>query len=74
VVDLQRWLELGGPYEVNIPFLSAIRRAHGDKTKAPLRYRRDISGFVTAIKASAIIHLAQRERDDRARIIADLSD
>lgn len=73
-LDFQRWLELCGPYEVQIPFLSVIWRAHGDKTKAPLRYRRDISGFVTAIKASAIIHLAQRERDDRARIIADLRD
>jgi hypothetical protein len=72
--DLQRWLELGGPYEVNIPFLSAIRRAHRESTKAPLRYRRDINNFVTAIKASAIIHSAQRERDDHGWIVADLSD
>ena len=73
-LDFQRWLELGGPYEVNIPFLSAIRRAHGGHTKAPLRYRRDIANFVTAIMASAIIHSAQRKRDAHGRIVADLGD
>ena len=73
-LDVQRWLELGGPYEVHLPFLSAIWRAHGDRTKAPLRYRRDISNFITAVKASAIIHSAQRKRDDHGRIVADLGD
>ena len=73
-LDFQRWLELGGPYEVQIPFLSSIRRAHGDQKKAPLRYRRDIGNFITAIKASAIIHSAQRERDDHGRIVANLGD
>jgi hypothetical protein len=73
-LDFQRWLELGGPYEVHIPFLSAIRRAHGEPTKAPLRYRRDINNFITAVKAAAIIHSAQRRRDDHGRIVADLSD
>jgi hypothetical protein len=27
-VDFQRWLELGGPYDVVIPFLEAIKAAH----------------------------------------------
>src|SRR5208283_2225922 len=31
--DFQRWLELDGPYEVHIPFLSAISRAHGEKAR-----------------------------------------
>jgi hypothetical protein len=64
----------GGPYEVQVPFLSAILREQAPHKKTPLRYRRDISNFVTAIKASAIVHSAQRDRDERGRIVADLAD
>ena len=73
-LDFQRWLELGGPYDVIIPFLSAIRQAHSDQARLPLRYRRDIANFLTAIKTSAIIHSAQRKRDERGRVVADLND
>ena len=74
-VDFQRWLELGGPYEVVIPFLAAIRKAHKQSDrKLPLRYRRDIGSFITAIEASAIVHSAQRQRDADNRIIAELAD
>jgi hypothetical protein len=73
-VDFQRWLEFGSPYEVAIPFLDAIFKAHGDGADLPLRYRRDIANFLTAINASAIIHSAQRERDAKGRIVADIRD
>jgi hypothetical protein len=74
-VDFQRWLELGGPYDVAIPFLEAINRAYGNPVKAPpLRIRRDIAAFRNAIMASAIIHVAQRKRDERGRIVAEMSD
>jgi hypothetical protein len=73
-IDFQRWLELGGPYDVAIPFLSAISAAHDASKKLPLRYRRDLSGFLTAIKASAILHVAQRKRDEHGRVIAELID
>ncbi len=73
-IDFQRWLELGGPYEVAIPFLSAIKAAHNGEEKLPLRYRRDLTGFLNAIKASAILHAAQRKRDVHGRIVAELSD
>ena len=73
-LDFQRWLELGGPYDVIIPYISAVRQAHSDQARVPLRYRRDIANFVTAIKTSAIIHSAQRKRDERGRVVADLND
>ena len=72
-IDFQRWLELDGPYDVVIPFLPAIRAAH-DGSKKPPRYRRDLTGFLTAIKASAIVYVAQRKRDERGRVVAELSD
>jgi hypothetical protein len=72
--DFQRWLELGRPYEVHVPFLSAILRARAPQKKTPLRYRRDISNFITAIKASAIVYSAQRKRDGLCRIVANLGD
>jgi hypothetical protein len=74
-VDFQRWLGLGGPYEVVIPFLTAIRKAHKlMERKLPLRYRRDIGSFITAIEASAIVHSAQRQRDADNQIIAKMDD
>ncbi len=73
-IDYQRWLELGGPYDVVIPFLPAIKAAHDGSRKLPLRYRRDLTGFLNAIKASAIVHAAQRKRDERGRIVAELGD
>jgi hypothetical protein len=73
-LDFQRWLELGGPYDVIIPYISAVRQAHSDEARLPLRYRRDIANFLTAIKTSAIIHSAQRKRDERGRVVADLND
>jgi hypothetical protein len=72
--DFQRWLELSAPYDVIIPYISAVRQAHSDQARLPLRYRRDIANFLTAIKTSAILHSAQRERDKRGRIVADLAD
>jgi hypothetical protein len=74
LVGFQVWLEMGGPYEVAIPFLAAIDAAIGQMPKAPLRIRRDIDSFVRAIMASAIVHSAQRQRDDADRIVADLAD
>ena len=73
-IDFQRWLEVGGPYEVAIPFLQAIRKSYGDRVRLPLRHRRDLQSLLVAVKTSAIIHQAQRERDERGDIIAEVSD
>ena len=71
--DYQRWLELGGPYDVVIPFADAIRVAFIDLEKK-LRTRRDVVGILTAVCASAIAHRAQRNVDCEGRIEAQISD
>lgn len=78
-LDLQSWLELDAPYRVDIPFGNAIFRAFeqwqaGFLTDAALRIRRDITSFLTAIKASAVLHKAQRETSAAGAIVATLDD
>ena len=80
----QRWLELGGPYGVVIPYRQAIfaalnarlaeMQACGKEPNIQLRIRRDVHGFLTAIKTSAILHKAQRKTDSNGRIVASLDD
>jgi hypothetical protein len=83
-VDYQRWIDLDAPYDVLIPYshaiLAAIRaqrddaRKRGEKPKFKLRIRRDIQGFLTAIRTSAILHKSQREKDSQGRIVATIDD
>ena len=83
-LDFQRWLKLDAPYEVAIPFDKAILKAfkwrweaagkRKENPKLQLRLRRDVAGFMTAIKTSTILHKAQRETDASGRLIATLDD
>jgi hypothetical protein len=83
-LDYQCWIALDAPYDVSIPYRLAILRAiraqreaakhRGEKPKFKLRIRRDIHGFLTAIRTSAILHKAQREKDEKGRIVATLDD
>jgi hypothetical protein len=81
-LDYQCWIALDAPYDVSIPYRPAILRAiraqreaarqRGEKPKFKLRVRRDVHGFLTAIRTSAILHKAQREK--QGCIIATLDD
>jgi hypothetical protein len=83
-LDFQRWLTIEAPYEVAIPFRWAILKSfterrkemerRGEKPKIQLRLRRDVQGMLTAIKTSAILHKARREKDAIGRIIATIDD
>jgi hypothetical protein len=78
-LDLQSWLELDAPYRVDIPFGKAVFQAFeqwrvGFLEDAALRIRRDISSFLTVIKASAVLHKAQRETNADGAIVATLDD
>ncbi len=83
-LDFQRWLMTEAPYEVVIPFRKAILKAfnerweemkrRGENQKIQLRLRRDVHGMLTAIKTSAVLHKAQREKDASGRIIAMIDD
>jgi hypothetical protein len=75
--DFQRWLELGGPYDVTIPFAPAIRAAFTltpAVTPTAIRVRRDLGGMIAAVSGSAILHKAQRQTDGKGQIVATLDD
>ena len=78
-LDYQRWLEFEAPYEVTIPFGTAVYAAYEKRLVAfpkavQLRMRRDMSGLISAIKTSAVLHKAQREADTKGRTIATVED
>jgi hypothetical protein len=83
-LDFQRWLMIDAPYRVIIPFRQAILAAYnkrlkavearGEKPNIQLRLRRDVHGFLTAIKTSAILHKAKRGTDVDGRIVATIDD
>lgn len=69
--DLQRWLAAGAPYDVIVPFAPALA------TLIPpvaVRLRRDFTAVLTLVKAHALLHSAQREIDERDRVVATLDD
>jgi hypothetical protein len=77
-LDLQRWLEGGAPYRVDIPFRRAIAEAFDEwrpdfLEAAAMRMRRDITSFLVAIEASAVLHRAKRKTIDDV-VIASLDD
>ncbi|MSX12601.1 MAG: hypothetical protein F2811_08730, partial [Actinobacteria bacterium] len=68
--DLQRWLALG-PTDVVVPFAPQL------VSQVPphlVRFRRDIQQLLTFIKASALLHQAQRKLDPDGRVVATLDD
>ena len=78
-LDFQKWLELDLPYDVTVPFGVAIYRAYERRLQnfpnaLQLRMRRDISGLISAVKTSAVLHKGQRDRDAKGRLIATIDD
>src|SRR5262249_52047985 len=68
--DLQRWIALG-PNKVIVPFAMQIV----EKTKPLMvRFRRDIGALFAFIQASALLHQAQRQKDDQGRVVATVAD
>lgn len=68
---LQRWLEHEGVRSVTIPFAERL----AELVPADLvRMRRDFPQLLTLIRAHALLHQRQRERDAHGRIIATLAD
>jgi hypothetical protein len=68
--DLQRWIALG-PTDAVIPFAPQIA------AKIPpsmVRFRRDVGSLISFIKASAILHQAQRKLDEKGKVVATLAD
>jgi hypothetical protein len=66
--NFQRWLE-AGERRVVVPFASEMVELI---PAASVRLRRDAGQVIRAIKAHALLHREQRERDEQGQIIADL--
>jgi hypothetical protein len=68
--DLQRWIALG-PDDAVIPFARQISAAI---EPAMVRFRRDVGSLFSFIKASALLHQAQRQVDANGRVVATIAD
>ena len=68
--DLQRWIAFG-PDDAVIPFARQIAVAI---KPLMVRFRRDVGSLFTFIKASALLHRAQRQVDNRGRVVATIAD
>jgi hypothetical protein len=68
--DLQRWLA-SAEHQVTIPYARELVQ------KIPpiaVRLRRDVGSLLALIRAHAVLHQANRGKDDQGRVIADLDD
>jgi hypothetical protein len=68
--DLQRWIALG-PNDAVIPFARQIASAI---QPLMVRFRRDVGSLFSFIKASALLHQAQRQTDGQGRVVATVDD
>jgi hypothetical protein len=68
--DLQRWLA-DAEHRVTIPYATRLAR---HVAPVAVRMRRDFGSLLALIRAHAVLHQANRERDDDGRIIATLDD
>jgi hypothetical protein len=68
--DLQRWIALG-PNDAVIPFAQQIA---AEIQPLMVRFRRDVGSLFTFIKASALLHQAQRQVDAQGRVVATIAD
>jgi hypothetical protein len=68
--DFQRWIALG-PTDAVIPFAKQIA---AEISPSMVRFRRDVRSLFSFIKASAILHQAQRQIDGKGRVVATLAD
>jgi hypothetical protein len=69
--ELQRWLEKHGEKRVTIPYAGRLAN------KVPpvaVRLRRDFSAVLSLIQAHAVLHQANRDRNDAGKIVASFED
>jgi hypothetical protein len=68
--ELQQWIALG-PRDAVVPFAPQITSGI---PPLMVRFRRDVGSLFSFIKASAILHQAQRQVDDQGRVVALVAD
>jgi hypothetical protein len=67
--DLQRWITSQGETRVLVPFVAALAEL---MPAVATRLRRDFVSLLCLVRAHAVLHQAQRERDGRGRIVAEV--
>jgi len=68
--EFQQWIALG-PRDAVVPFAPQITSGI---LPLMVRFRRDVGSLFSFIKASAILHQAQRQVDDQGRVVALVAD
>ena len=68
--EFQQWIALG-PRDAVIPFAQQITAGI---PPLMVRFRRDVGSLFSFIKASAILHQAQRQVDAQGRVVATVAD
>ena len=68
--SLQTWLD-GAEHRVVLPFGQALAQLTEPEA---VRLRRDFGSILALIRANAVLHQANRERDQQGRIVASLED
>ena len=68
--EFQQWIALG-PRDAVVPFAPQITSGI---PPLMVRFRRDVGSLFSFIKASAILHQAQRQVDDQGRVVALVAD
>jgi hypothetical protein len=69
--QLQRWIAQHGENRVVIPYIKAFARLMPD---VATRLRRDFISVLCLIRAHAILHQETRDRDERGRVVATITD
>ncbi len=74
--DHSRWRAFGewialGPREVNVPFASTLAEL---VDPAAVRLRRDFPALLSLVETHALLHQNARDRDERSRVVATISD
>jgi hypothetical protein len=71
--DFQRYLELGGPYDVDIPFAVALFQAMPKSVVTAPRWNRDFKQILVAIQSVTVL-LQFNRKTENGHLIAELED
>jgi 5S rRNA maturation endonuclease (ribonuclease M5) len=69
--QLQRWLVAHGEHRVTIPYAQALTEL---VPPVAVRLRRDIGSLLALIRAHAVLHQLNRDRDPGGRVVASIAD
>jgi len=69
--ELQAWLADSGEHRVVVPFIGALARL---MPNGATRLRRDFVSLLCLLRAHALLHQANRQRDEHGRVVATVDE